>query len=105
MIEKANSRSCIASFGDVFLASQSDYGCRLLEGSVPGMIVPPKTREEELTLLRPPELPSWPDFRLSRRFFLTSSSATGLGPEGLQEGYVVVLLAGGPVPYLLRKEP
>lgn len=105
MIERANGRSSISSFWNVFLASQSYYGCRLFEGSVPGMTVPPRTREEELTLLRSPELPLWPDFRLGRRFFLTSSGAIGLGPEGLQEGDVVVVLGGGPVPYLLRKEP
>lgn len=105
MIERAIGRSCISSFWDVFLAGQSDYGCRLFEGSVRGMKVPPKTREEELMLLLSPELPTWPDFQLSRRFFLTPSGTIGLGPEGLQEGDVVVVLAGGPVPYLLRKEP
>lgn len=103
MIERANGYSCISSFWDIFLANQLDYGCRPSEGAVSGMIVLRRTKGEELTLLQFPELPSWPDFRLSRRFFLTWSGAIGLGTDSLKERYVAVILAGGPVSYLDRK--
>ena len=39
-----------------------------------------------------------------RRLFETQSGLLGLGPEGMEEGDCIVVLLGGPVPYVLRSE-
>jgi hypothetical protein len=39
-----------------------------------------------------------------RRLFVTEKMSLALGPEALQAGDVVCILAGGPVPYVLRKK-
>jgi hypothetical protein len=39
----------------------------------------------------------------ARRLFVTSKGYLGLGPEALRERDLICILAGGPVPYVLRK--
>jgi hypothetical protein len=39
-----------------------------------------------------------------RRMFETESGLLGLGPEGLKDGDCIMVLLGGPVPYVLRRE-
>ncbi|KAK0633832.1 heterokaryon incompatibility protein-domain-containing protein [Immersiella caudata] len=39
-----------------------------------------------------------------RQVFETESGLVGLGPEGMQPGDRVVILLGGPVPYVIRKQ-
>jgi hypothetical protein len=102
-IENASGRSDISSFWSVFLAGQTNYGIRLGERSVSALKVPPRNAEEEIALVRSAEFSSWPDFVRGRSFFLTASGSMGLGPAGLADGHVVVLLAGAPVPYVLQK--
>ncbi|KAJ9148999.1 hypothetical protein NKR23_g4681 [Pleurostoma richardsiae] len=41
---------------------------------------------------------------LNRRFFVTSSGSFGLGFVGIEQGDLVVLLDGGPTPYILRQK-
>jgi hypothetical protein len=41
----------------------------------------------------------------NRRFFLTAHGMPGLGPRDTRQGDVVAILAGGRVPYVLRRSP
>ena len=55
-------------------------------------------------------VPSWfimalQDCLTHRRFFITNKGDFGLCPEGTQEGDIMVILYGGPVPYILREKP
>lgn len=93
----------IVEFWDVLLAGQSYDGCRLAEGSVNGVRVPPTTTEEESIFLQSGAMQHWPNFIAGRKLFLTASGVLGLGPQCMREGDVVVVFAGGPVPYVLRR--
>ncbi|PSN60755.1 hypothetical protein BS50DRAFT_578933 [Corynespora cassiicola Philippines] len=90
---------------DTFLAGQSFYGHRLSNGVRSEIRAPPTTEEEELALLQSDEFKLWPDFRIDRHFFFTSSGKVGLGPRRLHIGDIVVIFAGGSVPYVLRRLP
>ncbi len=88
---------------ETFLAGQSFYGHRLSQTAIPGVVLPPTTEEEKRVLLQSSELKSWPNFRTDRTFFFTSSEQLGMGPRLVREGDSVVILAGGSVPYILRR--
>jgi hypothetical protein len=46
------------------------------------------------------------DWALHRRHYLrTNDGVVGLVPDAIEEGDIIVILRGGPVPYVLRPKP
>lgn len=98
-------KDCMRPFWDTFAAGQSFSGYRLSASSISGFQFPPTTEEEERELASRWELWEWPDFRMARCFFTTSSQSIGMGPVNMERGDMLALFTGAPVPYVVRQLP
>jgi hypothetical protein len=87
----------------ILLADQWPPGCRLPTTTFANAIIPPTTLEEERSLLEQRGLMLLTEFWPSRALFTTKQGNLGLGPMYAQPDDLIVLLEGGPVPYVVRQ--
>ncbi len=101
----------LASWRKLYRGTEAQF-CRTITSNAPDM--PRSLKEYDDLLMKKSARRDEKHFKIwkvllstisHRRFLITESGIPGLGPRDTRQGDVIAILAGGRVPYVLRRSP